>query len=269
MSRKIGFIGAGNMASAILGGILQNSVEKAQNLYIYDPDLDKLNRFVQKGVNACQNEVEAVEQSDVLFFCVKPQAITDVLPKIRTAAQKNPGCLYVSIMAAITTAYIKQELGFDAKVIRLMPNTPLLIGQGATALSYDAQVTQEEFTFVRDLFSKLGAVAVIPEDKMDAVIPVNGSSPAFVYLFIKTMVDQAVENGIAYNAALDLACATFIGSANMVLQSGKTPQELIDMVSSKGGTTLAALAKFEECGLTDAYRKGMEASIERSKELSR
>jgi pyrroline-5-carboxylate reductase len=178
------------------------------------------------------------------------------------------GTLLVSIAAGITAPWIKRAVGFDCKLILAMPNTPLLLGQGAVALSRVEPAAVEEFLRVKSLFESVGIAEEIPPALMNEVIPVNGSSPAFVYLFAKTIIDKAAEAGIDEAAARNLVAQTLIGSAHMLRDAGKTPQELIDMVCSPGGTTLAAMAELERLGFTEALGAAFDACVRRAKELS-
>lgn len=265
MTKTVGFIGSGNMASAIISGILKSGAQIS--LMAYDLHQANYETLAGKGVRTCSASSELVAACDVVFLSIKPQNFGDVLPEIRPHVNKN--AVIVSIAAGITDSYIASSLGYDAKVVLAMPNTPLLVGMGATALAKGEQVSEEEFSFVRSLFAQSGETAVISKDKMKEVISVNGSTPAYIYLFAKGFVDYAKESGIDEETALRLFCATLKGSAEMMTGSGKSIDELIKMVSSPGGTTLAGLDVFYKNDLTGTIRSSCEACTKRAYELSK
>lgn len=264
--KKIGFIGAGNMATAIINGIVSKKLYDASFIYVYDIDEIKLNSFKVRGMNPLSSITQITENCDIIFLAVKPQNFHEVLTEVKQCYRNSS--IIVSIAAGISTAKIKSYLGEDAKVIRTMPNTPLMLGYGATALSLVPPVKEDEFDEVLKIFGAVGVTEILPEDKMNEVISVNGSSPAYVYLFAKAIVDAAVKQGIDYNVALNLTVNTFLGSSYMLLNSGKTPDELIKMVSSPGGTTLKALEIFENLDFSNITLKAMDACTKRAKELS-
>lgn len=264
--KNIGFIGAGNMASAIIDGILSRNLYPASNVGVYDISESAVNKQILKGLKAYQSIEELANESDIIFLSVKPQNFDVVLTELASAFSLDK--LIVSIAAGISTAKIKTYFSGNAKVIRTMPNTPLMRGFGATALSKVAPVTDAEFDEVCKIFSAVGTVAVIPEEKMNEVVSVNGSSPAYVYLFAKAMIDSAVKQGIDKKTASELVIQSVLGSAYMLRDSGLTPDELIKMVSSPGGTTLEALKVFDESNLHETVDNAMLACTKRAKELA-
>ncbi len=263
---KVGFIGAGNMASAIINGIINKELYSPSSIYVFDIDKVKVDSFVLRGINGVTSAGNLTKECDIIFLAVKPQNFNDVLPLIK--ADYLPSKIVVSIAAGISTAFIKSFLGEDAKVIRTMPNTPLMLGYGATAMSHVSPVTDNEFASIRKIFEAVGVSAVVSEDKMNEVVSVNGSSPAYVYLFAKAMIDSAVSQGIDGDTAASLIFQSILGSAYMLIDSGSTPEELIKMVSSPGGTTLRALESFEATGYAASVDTAMKACTQRSKELS-
>jgi len=267
MTHKIVFIGAGNMAGAIIRGILKNGIAEPCDLAVYDISEDQSAKFEKLGLNVMRSLKDAAEFSDVIFLSVKPQNYEEVL--VGLSQSINEKKLLVSIAAGISTAYIKSRIGFDCKVIRVMPNTPLLLGCGATAMCHCKPVDDEEFALVKGIFSSSGIVEVLPEEKMNAVIAVNGSSPAYVYLFAKAVIDGALLLGIDAAAAKTLICKTLEGAALMLMESGKEPDELIKMVSSKGGTTVKALEALYEHDFEDALIDAMKRCTDRAEELGR
>ena len=210
---------------------------------------------------------ELVEACDYLVLAVKPQNFEEVLQEIRPSA--NESIVFVSIAAGVTPAYIASKLGFDAKVVQVMPNTPLMLGEGATALSCNKMVTEEEFAFVRSLFDCAGITEVISLDKMNEIIPLNGSSPAFLYLYAQQFVRYGVSVGLDEALCLRMFAQAMIGSAKMLTDSGKSIDELITMVSSKGGTTIAGLSGLRENGLEKAVEDCCERCVKRAYELTK
>lgn len=265
--RIIGFIGAGNMAGAIINGILAKGCYKPGQICIFDVSEPKCREMREKGVQVAATASEVVKASDIIVLAVKPQNYAEVLSGLKdTITEKK---VIVTIAAGISIAYVNDGLGVNCPVVRVMPNTPLLIGRGATALCRSANVTDADFEQVCALFSASGIVEVLTEDKMNAVISVNGSSPAYVYLFAKAVADSAERQGIDKETALKLFCQTLVGSAGMLLESGMTPDELIKMVSSPGGTTLKAMEALYEHHVEEAIDDAMLRCTKRAEELGR
>lgn len=269
-NKNLGFIGIGNMASAIIGGILSTNFISPHQIYMYNPHPEKMQHFVDVGCIPCASLAEIAESSDVIFLCIKPQVFPEVLEKLQplVANKKASDVLFVSIAAGVTFENLQSALGEDRRFVRAMPNTPLLLGKGATALSRTSNVTAEAFDLIRDVFSCCGLVREIPEEQMNAVIAVSGSSPAYLYLLAKLTCDYAEEQGIDRQTALELFCQTLTGSAEMLLKSGKEPQALIDMVTSKGGTTFALLGVLREQGFDQTMLESFAACEQRARELS-
>jgi pyrroline-5-carboxylate reductase len=264
----LGFIGAGNMASAIINGIVGAKTFPADHIFVFDVHKDKSEALKAKTGICLANDVEQLAKNcDIIFLAVKPQNFAEVLAAVKPAV--SGGKLFVSIAAGISSGYIISSLGCDCPVIRTMPNTPLLIGKGATAMCRTATVSDECFDFVQSLFIACGTVTVLQESQMNAVISVSGSSPAYFYLFAKAMVDSAVKQGIDAETALQLICQTLEGSAEMLRQPQTTTEELIKMVSSRGGTTLKALDVFYEHGFEQIVDDAMIACTKRAEELGK
>lgn len=263
---KVGFIGTGNMGAAIIRGIAAAMPEKV-SIFAYNPTRAKAEALADCGVTVCGSENEVVKESKFVFLAVKPQKFDEVLDKL--APDSTDDKVYVSIAAGITEEYICRKTSPSAKVILVMPNTPFLLGEGATAMAKGKNTSDEEFEFVKSIFAAGGKVAVVPADKMKEVIAVNGSSPAFIYLFAKGFVDYASSVGIDGEAALRLFSQSLIGSARMMTDSGKTIDELIKQVSSPGGTTLMGLEALYEGKLTETVGKCCEKCTARAYELSK
>lgn len=264
--KKIGFIGAGNMATAIIDGIIRSNPEAAKSITVFDIMPEKLDIMAKKGVCISNLAKEVVIVSDIIVLAVKPQNYAEVLESIKYDIDSTK--VIVTIAAGISTEYIAKALDCDCPMVRVMPNTPLLLGVGASALSR-RNISDEDFKYVYDMFANGGVVEILDESKMNSVIAINGSSPAYVYLFAKAMVDYAEKEGIDTDSALRLVCATLKGSAEMLEKSGDTPDVLIKKVSSPGGTTLKALEKLEEKDFYNSVIEAMDACTKRADELSK
>lgn len=266
---RVGFIGAGNMGFAIMKGIFDSGLCKTDNIELcaFDLDSEKLKRLEPFGVTACENAAELARVCKYVFLSIKPQQLDDVLESIKDSV--NEQSVIVSICAGISGEYIKEKTKAFAKVVLVMPNTPLLLGEGATALSKVEPTSDSEFDLVCRIFSSCGKIAVIESDKMKEIIAINGSSPAFIYLYAKAFVDYAVSVGIDGDVAKTLFSQSLIGSAKMLTDSGYSIDELIKMVSSKGGTTIAGLEKLYEGNLEETAKNACKACTKRAYELSK
>ncbi|MBE6853016.1 MAG: pyrroline-5-carboxylate reductase [Ruminococcus sp.] len=263
--KNVGFLGAGNMGYAIMKGICGSSVSDIK-LFAFDLSEDMTKRAEKIGVEICTSEKELVSKCDYIFLAVKPQVLSGVLETIKDTL--TPEKVVVSIAAGITSEYLKSRTIPDLKTVLVMPNTPLLLGEGATALSKSEPTTDEEFELVCSIFNACGDTAVLSPDKMKEIIAINGSSPAFIYLFAKGFIEYAEEQGISGEAAKKLFAKTLIGSAKMITDSGNTIDELIRMVSSPGGTTLAGLDRLYEGELVQTVKNACESCTRRAYELS-
>ena len=264
---NIGFIGCGNMGTAILKGILKSKMNSDVKLYAFDKSQQALEKAVEAGVFGAKDAAEVVARCKYVFFAIKPQQLDEVLDEV--ASQVTADTVIVSILAGVTAEYYAKRTVEGAKVVLVMPNTPFLLGEGATALSRSETVTDEEFELVCNIFSSGGISKIIDKDKMKEIIAINGSSPAFIYLYTKYFVDYATSVGIDEQTAKDLFAKSLIGSAKMITDSGKSLDELIEMVSSKGGTTIAGLEKLREGGLCEAVDNCCKACTKRAYELSK
>ena len=256
-NKKIGFIGAGNMATAIINGMIGNKAKEPSMIYVFDNA--KLDIMKQKGVNACASANEAVEKSDIIVLAVKPQNYEEVLLGIKSSVTAEK--VFVTIAAGISISYVTETLGVNCPAVRVMPNTPLLLGYGA--------ISDEDFNEIYKMFSLSGEVCLFSESKMNEVISINGSSPAYFYLFALAMKQYAEEAGFDGETALKLIAKTMEGSAHMILESGDSLETLIQKVSSKGGTTIAALDVMKSKGIPEAIKEGMAACTKRAEELGK
>lgn len=265
--KKIGFIGAGNMATAIIKGLLAQNNGKADFISVYDISDEKRCTMGKMGVNICQSSAEVAENCDIIVLAVKPQNYSEVLDSLKSVV--NESKTLVSIAAGISIVYVQNGLGCKCPVVRVMPNTPLLLKKGATALCPSDNISEEDKRIVYNMFAGSGVCEYITEDHMNEIIAVNGSSPAYIYLFAKAMADYAQNQGIDYEKAMNLVCAALEGSAAMLRESGDSADVLIEKVSSKGGTTIAALEKLREHGFYEAVQDAMNACTKRAEELGK
>lgn len=263
----IGFLGTGNMGTAILKGIAGSSMKSETKLYAYNPTAAKVDALASYGVQKCSSEAEVAAASQYLFLAIKPQKFDEVLPRIADAITEDT--VLVSIAAGIGVEYIRKLTKPNAKVVLAMPNTPLLLGCGATALATEAPVSDAEFAVVRRIFDACGMTAVIEPAQMKEIISINGSSPAFIYLFAKGFLDYAEQVGLSGNVAKELFAQSLIGSAKMITDSGYSIAELIRQVSSPGGTTLAGLDRFYAGNLTDVVQDACDHCTRRAYELAK
>ncbi|MDD2955370.1 MAG: pyrroline-5-carboxylate reductase [Oscillospiraceae bacterium] len=265
MKQIIGFIGAGNMAGAIIGGILASGQVTPQQVAVSDISAEKLDRFSGMGLAVYEDSAELVKNCKYVVLSVKPQVIGEVLAHI--AQQVTREHVLISIAAGVSCGFIRRAVGFDCKVAPVMPNTPLLVGAGSVAVGREEPISDEEFAFVTGLFQAGGHVEVIDSGKLNEVIPVNGSSPAMIYLLAQYMCEYAAAQGIDYEAANRLFCQTLIGSAKMMLESGKSHDELIKMVTSPGGTTYRMLDALKERDLKAMVEDACDRCVKRAYEL--
>ena len=265
--KKFGIIGTGNMATAILKGILKENSISPDEIMAYNVNEVSLAKFCECGIIAAKSQDEVVQNCRFILLAVKPQMYPAVLEKIATFDIENT--VFISIAAGIDGDYIKNFLGNETKIVLAMPNTPMLIGCGAVSVAKVSPVTDSEFSEVKEIFSASALVSQVEPSQMSESIPLHGSSPAFFYLVAQTFVEKAVSMGIDSKSANELVCQSLIGSANMMLKTDKNHQELIDMVCSKGGATLAMLDAMNKAGVKDAINNGIDACVNRAYELGK
>lgn len=263
---KAGFIGTGNMGGAIIRGILSAYKDNAE-VYAFDPDAEKLDALAKEGVIPLSSGGEVCEKCKYVFLAIKPQVFDAVLPGLAPHVREEN--VIISIAAGITEDYIIASTAPNTRTVIVMPNTPFLLNEGATALAKGRFTSDEEFEVVKSIFRTGGIAEVVSMDKMKEIIAINGSSPAFIYLYAKGFIDYAVSEGIDEDAALRLFAKSLIGSAKMMTDSGKSIDELIKMVSSPGGTTLAGLDALYEGKLTDMVADCCGRCTKRAYELSK
>ncbi len=263
---KIGFIGLGNMASAMIGGMLQKEIVQPEDIIGSDKSVAMREKAAEAyGILTKESNEEVAKESEVLILAVKPQFLGDVIDGIRDVIK--PETLIISIAAGKTIPWLENSFGKEIKLVRCMPNTPALVGEGCTGVCVNAQVSEEEKIFSVKLMESFGKASVVTENLMDAVVAVSGSSPAYVFMFIEAMADAAVDAGMPRAQAYEFAAQAVYGSAKLVLETGKHPGELKDMVCSPAGTTIAGVRVLEEKGFRGTVMDGLAACVEKSKNM--
>lgn len=273
MGYKIGFIGCGNMGRAILGGLLKAGIVKADEVIISCHTKKSCSEVeAEYHVKAVLDNQEVAGNADVVLLAVKPNKFEEVIPDVKAGLERNAAgenTIVISIAAGKDIAYLEKNLGKNQKIIRVMPNTPALVGEGMSALTVNAKVTEEDLTYALTIFESFGKAEVVPESMMDAVIGVSGSSPAYVYMFIEALADGAVAAGMPRKQAYTFAAQSVLGAAKMVLETGQHPGALKDAVCSPGGTTMAGVLELEKQGLRNAVIAGEMACIQKSIDMTK
>ncbi len=261
---SLGFIGAGNMASAIIKGAIENNIINAEDVHVYDIDSNKSDTL---KINLCINVYESVkalcESSDIILLAVKPNVMASVLAEIKETDKP-----IVSIAAGWSADMIKNIIGMGRKVLRLMPNTPLMAGEGMSVFESPSNFDDDHSEFIESVFRALGKIEHVPTKQMDAVTAVSGSGPAYVYMFIEALSDGGVLCGLPRDKAMALAAQTVLGAAKTVIETGLHPGTLKDAVCSPGGTTIEAVRALETNGFRGAVITAVEQCAKKSKVLS-
>lgn len=262
---EIGIIGIGNMGYAIAKGLVKQ-YEK-EDIVFTDVNQDRCREVTEElGIDWVESNHECAGLAKYIVLAVKPQYMDPVLAELRdVVTEKN---VMISIAPGITTDQLKEKLGEGKRVVRAMPNTPALLGEGMTGVCYEEKAfTEEEKTAIAGIFSSLGKMRIVEECLMNAVVCVSGSSPAYVYMFIEALADSAVKYGLPRDAAYEMAAQAVAGSARMVLETGEHPGALKDKVCSPGGTTIAAVSALEEYGFRNAVIKASDACYKKCEKL--
>lgn len=265
IDRKIAFIGGGNMAEALIKGLIKAGIVSAGTIMVSDPSRSRLEHLEKNyGIIVLSDNETAARDTNIILLCVKPQVMESVLSGIARVTDANK--LVVSIAAGVTIARIEKALG-SARIIRAMPNTPALVLAGATGLAPGRGATAEDMNIAQKIFGSIGRVVVVEERLLDAVTGLSGSGPAYVFTIIEALSDAGVKAGLPRGIAMELSAQTVFGAAKMVLETGEHPGRLRDMVTSPGGTTIAALHELERGGLRGVIMNAVEAATARSREL--
>lgn len=268
MNKTIGFIGTGNMGTAMIKGIVAAGIVPAKNIFVHDVNTEKLKALQDElGVSPLETNEALVEKSDVVLLAVKPNMVKSVLEGCKDQFTANK--ILISIAVGLPLKLYREILGTDVKIIRAMPNTPALVGEGMTIISFEKDVTEQEEKLVTSILECTGKVEVLEERLMNEVTAVTGSSPAYVFMFIEAMADAAVQSGIPRALAYKLASQAVLGAAKMVLETGRHPGELKDQVCSPGGTTIEAVRTLEKRGFRFAVMDAMNECTEKAREIGK
>ena len=277
MSYKVGFIGAGNMGGALIKSVVRfnkeasNNGSKDQQLFsvsAFDINTELLKKLVSEtDIIEETSALSLAKNCDIIILAVKPQYCDNVLEEIKPVITDKK--IIVSIIVGLSTQYFKNILGSQARIVRTMPNTPALVGEGMTLISWNDSINEDERKAISKLFSCSGRVEELEENLMSEVTALTGSSPAYVFMLIEAMADAAVKSGIQRKLAYRLAAQAVLGSAKMVLDTGKHPAELKDMVCSPAGTTIEAVATLEQEGFRNAIIKAMDECTRKAREIDR
>ncbi|PYN02395.1 MAG: pyrroline-5-carboxylate reductase [Candidatus Rokuibacteriota bacterium] len=264
--RTVGFVGAGNMGEALIKGLVVANVVPAKSVYSADVRGERLTELAKQfGIQAAADNSDLVSRCDVVILAVKPQIMEPVLREIAPAVTRQK--LLISIAAGVSTAKIRAMLNRDARLIRVMPNTPALVLEGVTAIAKGQHLEPGDLDTAGEIFKAVGRVVILDEDLMDAVTGLSGSGPAYVAVVIESLADGGVRMGLDRITAMTLATQTVLGAAKLLLETGLHPGALKDMVSSPGGTSIAGVAALEEGGIRTTFIKAVERATLRSREL--
>ena len=267
-NKIIGFIGGGNMATAIMGGLLASGLGTKDTIIAADASEEALKRLTDRfGIYTCTDNTEIAKKADILFLAVKPNIYPVMIPGIKDCVREDT--VIVSIAAGQPIKRVEALFEHPIRLVRVMPNTPALVGESMSALCKNALVSDEELAEVQTLFNSFGKSEIVSEKMIDAVVGISGSSPAYVFMFIEAMADAAVADGMPRVQAYKFAAQAVLGSAKMVLETGKHPGELKDMVCSPGGTTIEAVAVLESMGFRSAVIEAQRACVQKSKDMSK
>lgn len=263
---KLGFIGCGNMAQAMIKGIVVNGIMDSNDIIAsdaYRPGLEKASQMY--GIRIAENNIEVLENADVIVLAVKPYMYAELAEELKSKIKENH--VILTIAAGKTLGWMAEQFGDNVKVVRTMPNTPSMVGEGMTGVCRNKLVTQDEFDEICAVLRGFGRVGVVPEDLMDVVTAVSSSSPAYIFMFIEAMADAASADGMPREQAYGFAAQAVMGSAKMILETGKHPGELKDMVCYPGGTTLEAVRVLEDHKLRSSVFEAMKACVAHAKKM--
>ncbi|MDR1495469.1 MAG: pyrroline-5-carboxylate reductase [Clostridiales Family XIII bacterium] len=269
---NVGILGAGNMGGAIARGYARSlaETEGSVKVFIYDVDTSKAEAIAKlPGIEAASDEADLLAKSDAVVFAIKPQMFDEVVPWIAALPGAASGDkLFISIAAGVSIDWLVRVLGDGAKVVRVMPNTPAMVGEGMSALARSASVTDAEFDEVARVFGAIGRVAKVTEDQLDAVTGISGSSPAYAYLYMQALVESGVRHGLSEEDARLFAAQSTLGAAKMVVENGDVSIEQLRInVCSPGGATIEAVKVLEKEGFTDTIKRAIYACVEKSKRM--
>jgi pyrroline-5-carboxylate reductase len=268
LTKTIGFLGAGNMAEALIRGLLEAHELDPSLIGASGPRVERMEELSERyGIRATTDNRELARHSEILVLGVKPQILERVIDEV--ADDIRDGALVVSIAAGVSTVDIEERLRPNVRVVRAMPNTPALVRAGATAISRGAHAHDEDLALARLIFDAVGITVVLDESQLDAVTGLSGSGPAYVFLIMEALADAGVKVGLSRRNAQRLAAQTVMGSAKLLLDTDEHPGRLKDMVTSPGGTAIAGLHTLEQGGLRTTLINAVESATNRAHELGR
>jgi pyrroline-5-carboxylate reductase len=267
LGKTIAFLGAGNMAEALVKGLLRAGVAEAREIICADRNPARAELAQRYGVRFTGSNREAAAAADLVVLSVKPQIMNKLLDEVGPILDQKK--LVISIAAGVPIAAIERKVGHGVRIVRTMPNTPALVGAGATALTAGEHATEEDLAQARALFDAIGRTVVVDEPQLDAVTGLSGSGPAYIFLVIEALSDAGVKVGLARATAQDLAAQTVLGSAKLLIETGEHPGRLKDQVTSPGGTAIAGLHTLEAGGLRTTLMNAVEAATHRARELGK
>ncbi|MBS5984687.1 MAG: pyrroline-5-carboxylate reductase [Clostridium butyricum] len=266
MIKKVGFIGCGNMGSSMVGGLIKSGFLKSEEIIVSTKTEASSKKLRDEFKVATTLDSKTVaKESETIILAVKPNMYKSVVEEIKSELTEEK--LIITIAAGISIENMEEWLGDDLKIIRTMPNTPALVGQAMSAVCPNKNVSEEELKYCINIFESFGECEVLEEKYFDGFIAVAGSSPAYVFMFIEAMADGAVKLGIPRAKAYKMAAQSVLGSAKMVLETGKHPGELKDMVCSPAGTTIDAVVELEKLGFRNSVIQAMDKCAEKSKNM--
>jgi pyrroline-5-carboxylate reductase len=268
MKKNIGFIGCGNMAKAMIGGIVTSKLYAPESIVVSNPSNPSLQYINDKfDVKTTNDNAMVADFADVLILSVKPNKFESVIDEIKNLVKEDT--IIVSIAAGLSIETIKNYFNKEVKIVRIMPNTPAMVGEGMSALCSNNKVNKDDMALVEEIFNAFGKVEVVDEKLMDAVTGVSGSSPAFVYMFIEALADGAVLQGLPRDKAYKMAAQAVLGSAKMVLETGKHPAQLKDEVCSPAGTTIESVYSLEKNNFRGSIIEAVKVCTEKSKAMGK
>ena len=265
---KISFVGAGHLAGAIINALLEKLGLDGQNITVFDKIETQYKKFEKFNLKKARDLTEALMGGNMIFLTVRPSDFSALLADIHNSRCDFAGKIFVSTAAGVTMRHIEENIAPDVAVVRTMPNTPVSIGKGMTALCKNKNVPDRDFETLCGIFSALGETIVLPEEKMNKIVSVNGSSPAYVYLFVEAMLNGAIEQGFEKEQIYPAILQPLIGAFEMLKESKKSPSELISAVAVPGGTTEKALESFCADDFSGAIKRAMLACTNRANELT-
>ena len=268
MNKRIGFVGCGNMGKAMLQGIINSNILNKEDIIVSTRSKESKENIEGKfGVKVTLDNKEVAKNSNIIFIAVKPNMYASVIEEIKDFIDTND--IVISIAAGITIENMENFLTKEHKIVRTMPNTPALVGEGMTAICPNSKINEEDLIICEEILKTFGNYEFIEEKDFDAFIALCGSSPAYVFMFIEAMADAGVKLGIPRTKAYKMAEQSILGSAKLALETGLHPGELKDMVCSPGGTTIEAVIELENQGFRNSVIKAMEKCADKSKEMQK